>query len=98
MQLHLAERVETLLHTLNPEQRKKILYWFDYLRNWEEEPYARSRSVLLDIQGQPMYLFRTNSEVRIFYTVDIQSKTIFVIDVTNRDTILATGGALTGVT
>jgi hypothetical protein len=96
MQVQLSERVKTILHTISPEERQKILVWFDYLRNWEEDPFARSRSVLLDVQGRSVYLFRTTTDLYIFYTLDPQNNTITVIDVPPEETIRAYRNAAAG--
>jgi mRNA-degrading endonuclease RelE of RelBE toxin-antitoxin system len=96
MQLVFSERVKIYLNTLSHDDRQRANTWLDYLRNWEEDPFAKSRSVALNVQGQAMYLFRTTSEIRIFYTVDLKSKTITVIDLTTKDTILAFGSVAAG--
>jgi mRNA-degrading endonuclease RelE of RelBE toxin-antitoxin system len=41
-------------------------------------------------------MFRTSTEVRIFYTVDRESKTVTVVDITTEDTILSSGGVSAG--
>jgi hypothetical protein len=41
-------------------------------------------------------MFRTSTEVRIFYTVDLQSNTVEVLDITTTDTILSHGSVSTG--
>ena len=41
-------------------------------------------------------MFRTSTDLRIFYTVDLPNKTITVINLATRDTILASGGVPTG--
>ncbi|MBI1916418.1 MAG: hypothetical protein HYS12_17045 [Planctomycetes bacterium] len=96
MQVMLSERVKTALNTLSRDDRERVHTWFDYLRNWEEDAFVRSQSVMLNVQGQSMYMFRTSTEVRIFYTVDLQSKTVTVIDLATKDTILSFGGVSTG--
>jgi mRNA-degrading endonuclease RelE of RelBE toxin-antitoxin system len=96
MQVLLSERVKTALHVLSRDERERVQTWFGYLQNWEEDEFVRSRSVLLNVQGQSVYLFRTTTDLRIFYTVDQQNKCISVVDITNEDTILASGGVSTG--
>jgi mRNA-degrading endonuclease RelE of RelBE toxin-antitoxin system len=96
MQVMLSERVKTALNTLSRDDRERLHTWFGYLRNWEEDTFVRSQSVTLNVQGQSMYMFRTSTEVRIFYTVDQQSKTIYVIDIATKDTILSSGNTPTG--
>jgi mRNA-degrading endonuclease RelE of RelBE toxin-antitoxin system len=95
----LSERVLTFLNflnTLSGDDRERLYPWFDYLRNWKEDAFVRSQSVKLNVPGQSVYLFRTSTEVRIFYTVDLQSKTIDVIDIATKDTILSSGSVATG--
>ena len=76
MQIQLSERVKTALHVLTQDDRQRVQTWFAYLQNWEEDEFVRSRSVLLNVQGQAVYMFRTSTEVRIFFTVDQESKTV----------------------
>jgi mRNA-degrading endonuclease RelE of RelBE toxin-antitoxin system len=96
MQITLSERVKIFLKTSSRDERERLDAWFEYLRNWDEDPYAKSQSVLLNVQGQSMYLFRTSTGLYIFYTVDIQNKIVHVTDIAARETILAVGGGLTG--
>jgi mRNA-degrading endonuclease RelE of RelBE toxin-antitoxin system len=96
MQVILSERVKTALNTLSRDDRERVHTWFDYLRNWEEDAFVKSRSVTLNVQGQSVYMFRTSTAVRIFYTVDEQSKTVSVVDIATKDTILSSGGVSTG--
>jgi mRNA-degrading endonuclease RelE of RelBE toxin-antitoxin system len=96
MQVLLSERVKTALNTLSSDDRERVHTWFAYLRNWEQDPFVRSRSVPLNVQGQSVYMFRTSTEVRIFYTVDLDSKTVSVIDIATKDTILSSGGVAAG--
>lgn len=91
MQVILSERVKTALNTFSRDDRERVHTWFGYLRNWDEDAFVRSQSVTLDVQGKSVYMFRTSTEVRIFYTVDPQSKTVYVIDIATRDTILSSG-------
>ena len=96
MQVLLSERVRTALHTLGHDDRERLYTWIGYLANWEEDEFVRSQSVTLNVQGRSVYMFRTSTEVRIFYTVDEQSKTVSVIDVATKDTILSSGNVPTG--
>ena len=96
MQVVLSERVKTALATLSRDDRERVHTWFGYLQDWEEDAFVRSQSVALDVQGQPVFMFRTSTDMRIFYTVDPQSKTISVIDLATKDTILSSGSVSTG--
>ena len=96
MHVMLSERVKTALNTLSRDDRDRVCTWFSYLRNWDEDGFVRSQSVKLNVQGQSVYMFRTSTEVRIFYTADLPSKAIHVINMATRDTILSSGGVSTG--
>jgi hypothetical protein len=96
MQVILSERVKILLHTLNRDDREKVQTWFSYLRNWEEDEFIKSQSVTLDVHGQPVCMFRTSTDIRICYTVDLLSKTTTVIDMASLDTILSFGTVAAG--
>ena len=96
MQVMLSNRVQTALSTLSHDDRERVNTWFGYLRNWEEDAFVKSRSVTLNVQGQSVCMFRTSTEVRIFYTVDEQSKTVYVIDLATKDTILSSGSISAG--
>jgi mRNA-degrading endonuclease RelE of RelBE toxin-antitoxin system len=96
MQVVLSERVQTVINTLSRDDRERVHTWFGYLRNWEEDTFVKARSVTLNVQGQPVYMFRTSTDVRIFYTVDQQAKTVNVIDIATKDTILSSGNISTG--
>ena len=96
MQITLSERVKTALNTLSRDDRERVNTWFDYLRNWEDDPFVRSQSITLNVKGQSVNMFRTSTDVRIFYTVDLQNKTVLVIDIATKDTILSSGSVSTG--
>ena len=96
MEVVLSERVKTKLLISSHDERERVQTWIDYLRNWEEDEFVQAHSVPLTVQGKPMYLFRTTTELRIFYTVDLQSKTVYVIDIATKDTILSSGSVSTG--
>src|SRR5271166_2345646 len=96
MQVLMSERVKTFLNTSSRDDRERAQAWFAYLRDWEKDPFVRSQSVTLNVQGQSVYMFRTSTEFRLFYTVDLQSKTIHVIDIATRDTILSSGNVSAG--
>src|SRR5436305_12947498 len=67
MQIMLTERVKTALQTLGHDERERVNTWFGYLRNWEDDPFVGSRSVALEVRGEPVYMFRTGTPVRISY-------------------------------
>lgn len=91
MNLIFAERVQRLIRTLLEDDRQRMQAWFDHLKHWETDDFARSRSVLLHVQGEEMYMFRTSTDVRIFFTVDAARGSITIHDITERETILSFG-------
>jgi len=97
MKLIFSDHVETILHTLPHDDRERVKAWFGYLRNWEQDEFVKSRSVTLNVRGQEVLMFRTSTELRIFYTVDLEAKAITVIDIATKDTIIASGAAVAGV-
>lgn len=92
MQVTLSERVRMHLRALSPEERERVLVWIDYLKEWDSGDFVKEHSAALNVQGRTVYMFRTNVELRIFYTVDEQGKSIEVVDVATRETILSFGG------
>jgi mRNA-degrading endonuclease RelE of RelBE toxin-antitoxin system len=98
MEIKLSERVITTLHTLGTEDRERVSTWLDYLRNWDSDPFVKSQSLELNVRGQAVFMFRTSTDLRIFYTVDSKTKSVSVIDLATKDTILTSGGALVGRT
>lgn len=98
MQVQLSERVKTILYTLSNDDRARVNAWLSYLSNWEEDPFVKEHSVVLDVPGEHMYMFRTSTEVRIFYTVDLEQQIVRVVDVASRETILSSGTATAGAT
>lgn len=91
MQVVLSERVKTALSTLSHDDRERVNAWFGYLRNWDADAFVRSRSVELNVHGETVYMFRTSTDVRIFYKVDQQSDTVSVVDLATTATILSSG-------
>jgi mRNA-degrading endonuclease RelE of RelBE toxin-antitoxin system len=98
MQVILSERVQTALNTLSRDDRERVRTWLSYLQNWEDDEFVRSQSVPLSVQGSSLLMFRTSTEIRIFYTVDLQSKTVSVVDIATQGTILSSGTVLAGGT
>ena len=54
----------------------------------------KSQSTTLNVRGQTVYMFRTSTEFCIFYTVDLQAKTVYVVAIATKDTIHASGGVV----
>ena len=91
MKVTLSERVTTALNTFSHDDRDRVRTWFGYLMNWSDDPFVESRSAKLDVGGQSVYMFRTSTDVRIFYTVDQASNSVNVVDIATKETILSSG-------
>lgn len=91
MQVQYSERVNTTLATLGTDDRQRVHTWIQYMKNWDRDPFVRNHSVELTVQGKTVYLFRTSTDVRIFYTVNLDNQTITILDVTRQETILSSG-------
>jgi len=98
MQVILSERVRTILQTLSLDERERVHAWIGYFRNWEQDSFVRAKSVTLDVQGETVYMFRTSSELRIFFTVNETEKIVHVLDLATKETILASGSMTAGGT
>jgi mRNA-degrading endonuclease RelE of RelBE toxin-antitoxin system len=93
MEVVLSERVQIALSGASSDERIQVQTWIQYLRNWETDEFVRGNSVLLPLPDRTVYVFRTTTNLRIFFTVDEATKTITVIDVATRESILQFGGA-----
>jgi hypothetical protein len=89
MNLVVSPSAEIALRTLGDEDRRKIFAWFGYLRNWENDPFVQSKSRKLDVAGEDVYLLKTSTDIRIFFTIRVDG--IEVIDIARRDSLAAVG-------
>ena len=81
--------VDIALRTLDSEDRRRVHAWFDHLRNWDDDSFVRDHSVPLEtVEG--VYVFRTSSDLRIFFRFD--GEQITVLDIATKDAILAMTG------
>jgi hypothetical protein len=89
MELVLSHAAEIGLGSLGDEDRRKVSAWFDYLRNWENDPFVRSKSHKLALPGpDEVYVLRTTTDVRVFFI--LRSDRIEVIDIARSDSLLRT--------
>jgi hypothetical protein len=77
------------VRSLDPDGRRRVFAWFDYLKRWDEDEVVRKNSILLD-QVPGVYVMRTTTDIRIFFRID--GDTITVLDVAKTPTILTSGG------
>jgi len=64
------------------------LTWFGHLANWERDPAVQARSQKLPAADN-VYVLKTNSEFRIFFT--IEKHRIIILDIATKATILSSG-------
>jgi mRNA-degrading endonuclease RelE of RelBE toxin-antitoxin system len=96
MKVTLSERVLTALNMIGSSDRERVKTWFQYLERLDQDPFVKDHSVELSVGGKRVYLFRTSTDIRIFYTVDQQTQTVTVLDVTKADTIISSGNLSEG--
>ncbi len=89
MQVVLAEPVQRSLATPSRDDRERVQTWFNYLSDWDRDPFVRDHSVPLQVEGKDVFMFRTSTDVRIFYTIDAEVLT--VINVARKETVEASG-------
>jgi mRNA-degrading endonuclease RelE of RelBE toxin-antitoxin system len=91
MKLVLNEQVNTALAGLGQDDRSRVQTWLQYLRNWDTDKFAKENSIDLAIVGRSVYVFRTSTGLRIFFTVDQSEDTITVLDIATKETIISSG-------
>ncbi len=64
--------------TLGAEDRRNIDAWFDYLRNWRNDPFIRSKSKHLRT-GDETYTIQISSDLVIAFKIDDDAVTILSI-------------------
>jgi hypothetical protein len=80
--------VDIALRTLDPDGVRRVLAWFDHLRNWDGDETVRKNSYPLE--GMPgVYVMRTTTDVRIFFK--IEGDIITILDVAKKSAILTSG-------
>ena len=86
MNLILSDAAEIALRTLGDEDRRKVFAWFDYLRNWESDPFVRDRSRRLNGTGaEDLRVLRTSTDLRVFFV--LRPDQIEVVDIARRETL-----------
>lgn len=89
MKLVTQRAVDMALRTMSDAERKKVLGWFDQLKNWNNDAKVRKNSFKLEA-FEDLYMLKTRGELRIFFRLGADEVTI--IDIASRSTILALGG------
>ncbi len=82
--------VNIALRTLEADNRRSVLSWFERLANWDQDEFVRRHSHRLDVVPEA-YVLKTTSDLRIFFRME--GDTITVLDVAMKQSIIASGGA-----
>ena len=86
--LRTTSSVDFAIHTLGPDEGRRIRASVDSLRNWDTDANLRRISTpLVELPGK--YIMCTNTDMRIFFRID--GDTITILDVAGKSAILATG-------
>lgn len=86
----LAAPAEVALRSLDPENRRRVLSWFERVANWDGDEFVRTHSHTLDsVPGT--YVLRTSADFRIFFT--LKGDTITIRDIGKKESILTSGSA-----
>jgi mRNA-degrading endonuclease RelE of RelBE toxin-antitoxin system len=88
-----APAVELSMRNVDPDGRRKVQAWFDYLQRWDEDEVVRDNSLALP-KHEGVYVLRTSTDIRIFFRID--GDTITVLDVAKKSAIEASGGVSIG--
>jgi mRNA-degrading endonuclease RelE of RelBE toxin-antitoxin system len=80
--------VTIALRTLDDDARRRVDSWLTRLANWEGDEFVRRQSQSLDsLPG--VYVLKTSTDLRIFFTV--QEKTVTILDIGKEESILTSG-------
>jgi hypothetical protein len=87
----ITQPVEVALRTLDDEICRRVNTWFGHLANWDEEEFVRRRAHRLDsIPG--VYVLKTNTDLRIFFT--LRRNRVTIIDIAMKQSIIRSGQTL----
>lgn len=96
MKVVVAERVRDALAVLS-QDNERVNTSLDCLKNWDMDEFVRTRSARSPAQGHgEVYAFRTSTDLRIFFAIDQDAKTVTVLDVARRDSIMTSRGTVAG--
>jgi hypothetical protein len=86
MNLVLSHAAEIALRTLGDEDRRKVHAWFDYLKNWDNDQFVRSKSRKLELPGSDeVYVLKTTTDLHLFFI--LHPNHIEIIDIARSDSL-----------
>lgn len=86
MNVAVSNAAKIAVSSLTDEDRRRVHFWFDHLRNWPSDPEVQKNSTRPLPEDEPnTYVLRGASGVRIFFTVDEDQ--ITVVDVARKESL-----------
>jgi hypothetical protein len=85
LDLRLEPQVELSLSTLDPNPRRIMEGWFEYLRRWHTDDFIRSRSQKLK-PDEELYAFQTDASNLIF-VFSIRGDVATVLSIFTKETL-----------
>ena len=89
MEVVKAEQVRRSLNTLSSDDRNRVDTWLSYFER--DYSFVKEHSVQIQLNNQPVFMFVTSTDVRIFYSIDTAAKRITILNIAKKETILSSG-------
>ncbi|MBP3955268.1 hypothetical protein J8F10_08240 [Gemmata sp. G18] len=83
--------VDAALRTLDVDERRKVISWFDHLGNWENDEHLRemARATIY----KDTYFLNTSDDMRIFFTLSEANREIVIMDLAKPSRLKIAGAA-----
>lgn len=86
MSVAVSSAAKIALAGLPDDERRRVQLWLEHLRKWGADAEIQEHSTRLFPEEEPnLYVLRTASDVRIFFTVGDDE--ITVVDIARRDAL-----------
>ena len=83
--------VDAALRTLDADERRKVISWFDHLGNWENDEHLRKMAKATIYQDT--YALNTSDDIRIFFALNEATSEIVVVDLSRPSRFPVAGAA-----
>lgn len=81
--------VDAALRTLDADERRKVISWFDHLGNWENEEHLRKTAKpTIDCD---IYALNTSDDMRIFFKLNEGDSEIVIVALARPSRFAAAG-------
>lgn len=81
--------INAALRTLDDDERRKMLSWFDYLGNWENDEHIRK--MVKPTVDRDTYALNTHDDMRIFFRLNEAAKEIEIVGLARPSRFAAAG-------